>query len=123
MRKGSRRHLTAIFVNICLRIIVNVWYRLFRSSHGRCSVKKDVFKNFVNLIGKHLCWSLFLIKLQAQAEAPTQVLSCENYKIFKKTYVEEHLDEPFNVWCPLKAHTYLNLHLIILRSYLNVSYY
>ena len=26
--------------------------------------KKVVLKNFVNFIGKHLCWSLFLIKLQ-----------------------------------------------------------
>ena len=33
-----------------------------RSSHPWCSVKKGVLKNF---IGKHLCWSLFLIKLQA----------------------------------------------------------
>ena len=27
--------------------------------------KKDVLKNFANFTGKHLCWSLFLIKLQA----------------------------------------------------------
>ena len=27
--------------------------------------KKGVLKDFVNFIGKHLCWSLFLIKLQA----------------------------------------------------------
>ena len=31
----------------------------------RCSVRKGVFKNFIKFIGKHLCWSLFLIKLQA----------------------------------------------------------
>ena len=31
----------------------------------RCSVKKGVLKNFVNFIGKHLCWSPFLKKLQA----------------------------------------------------------
>ena len=31
----------------------------------RCSVKKGVLKKFANLTGKHLCWSLFLIKLQA----------------------------------------------------------
>ena len=29
------------------------------------SVKKGALKNFVNFSGKHLCWSLFLIKLQA----------------------------------------------------------
>ena len=33
-----------------------------RCSHRWYSVKKGVLKNF---IGKHLCWSLFLIKLQA----------------------------------------------------------
>ena len=28
-------------------------------------MKKGVLKTFANLTGKHLCWSLFLIKLQA----------------------------------------------------------
>ena len=40
---------------------------LFRRSHWRCSVKKGVLKKFGNFTGKHLCWSLFLIKLQAQS--------------------------------------------------------
>ena len=35
-----------------------------RSSHQRSSVKKDVLKNLRNFKGKHLYWSLFLIKLQ-----------------------------------------------------------
>ena len=43
-----------------------------RSSHRRCSIK-SVLKNFANFTGKHLCWSLFLLKLQAY------------------TYFEEHL--------------------------------
>ena len=34
-----------------------------RSSHQRCSEKKRVLKNFANFKGKHLCWSLILIKL------------------------------------------------------------
>ena len=34
-----------------------------RSSHWRCSVKKDVRKNFANFIGKHLCRSLFFNKV------------------------------------------------------------
>ena len=34
------------------------------SSHRRCSIKKAVLKFFVILTGKHLCWSIFLIKLQ-----------------------------------------------------------
>ena len=31
----------------------------------RCSVRKGVLRNFVKFIGKHLCWILFVIKLQA----------------------------------------------------------
>ena len=52
--------------------------------------KKTVFKNFVILKGKHLCWSLFLIKLQA-SRPPTQLLSCKHCKIFKIAYFEENL--------------------------------
>ena len=36
-----------------------------RSSHQKCSTKKAALKNFAVVKGKHLCWSLFLIKLQA----------------------------------------------------------
>ena len=57
--------------------------RTYRSSQRRC-FKKGVLKNFPNFTRKHLCWSLFLIKLQALL--PSQI--CE---IFKKTYLEEHL--------------------------------
>ena len=31
-------------------------------STSRCSVKKGVLKNFANVTGKDLCWSLFLMK-------------------------------------------------------------
>ena len=44
--------------------------------------KKAVLKNFVIFTGKHLCWSLFLIK------TPIQVFSCEYCKIFKNNYFE-----------------------------------
>ena len=36
---------------------------LCRNCHGRCSMKKAVLNNFAIFTGKHLCWSLFLIKL------------------------------------------------------------
>ena len=71
-----------------------------RSSHRRCSVKKGFPKNLANFTGKHLCWSLFLIKLQAFRCIPvkfacvfllTQVFSCEICQIFQNTYFEEHL--------------------------------
>ena len=57
--------------------------------------KKPVLKNFAIFKGKHLCWSLFLIKLQGLQlylkDTPTQVFSCEYCEIFKKTYFEEYL--------------------------------
>ena len=34
--------------------------------------------------GKHLCWSLVLIKYLK--EIPTQVFSCEYYEMFKNTF-------------------------------------
>ena len=37
---------------------------ILKSSYPRCTVEKDALKNFTNFTGKHLCWSLFLIKLQ-----------------------------------------------------------
>ena len=37
----------------------------YRGSHPNCSSKKEVLKNFAKITGKYLCWSLFLIKLQA----------------------------------------------------------
>ena len=39
-------------------------YQPYRSSHRRCSVKKGALKNFAIFTEKHLCWNLFLIKLQ-----------------------------------------------------------
>ena len=34
----------------------------------RCSVKKGVFRNFTKFTGKHLCQSLFLVKLQESCQ-------------------------------------------------------
>ena len=44
---------------------LGIIYMRYRSSNQRRSVKKDFLKNFANFTGKHLCWSLYLIKLQA----------------------------------------------------------
>ena len=60
-------------------------------------LKKDLVKNFANVTRKHLCWSLFLIKLQVCR--PTTLLkwysnpgiSWENWRIFKSTYFKKHL--------------------------------
>ena len=72
-------------------------FRLLRSSHRMCSIKKDVLKIFSKFIRQHLCCCLFLIKLQTwrpatlSKETPTQVFSCGYCKVFKNTYFEEHL--------------------------------
>ena len=63
---------------------------LFKCSHRRCSIKKAFLRNFAIFTGKHLCRSLFLIKLQV-FRSPTlltrdsrQLLSCEYCEIFIK---------------------------------------
>ena len=45
------------------------WLEIYRSSNRRCSMKKGVLKDFANFAQKHLCWSLFLIKLHASRPA------------------------------------------------------
>ena len=54
---------------VCLNILwswsLKGYRQCFRSSHRRCSViKKTVLKNFTIFTGQHLCWSLFLTKIQ-----------------------------------------------------------
>ena len=49
--------------------------------------KIGVLKNFANFTGKHLCWSVFLINL----EAFSQLFSCKICKIFKNTFFTKHL--------------------------------
>ena len=39
--------------------------KIFRSSQQRCSIENSVLRNFAKFTEKHLCQSLFLIKLQA----------------------------------------------------------
>ena len=46
-----------------------VFFLFFRSSHRRWFIKKAVPKNFAIFTWKQLCWSLFLMKLQAFTSA------------------------------------------------------
>ena len=65
---------------------------IVRSSRSQMFFKIGVFKNFAIFKGKHLCRSLFLIKLQPWRPATllkrdsTQVFSCEYCEIFKNTF-------------------------------------
>ena len=67
-----------------------------RSSHRRCSVKKDVLKNTAKITGNHLLQSFFFNKVAAlrpqacnfiKKEALAQVFSCEFCEIFKDTFL------------------------------------
>ena len=71
---------------------------MFPEGATGCVLQKKVFLKISQISQKkHLCWSLFLIKLQAFRAATllkeilTQVFSCEYCKIFKNTYSEEYL--------------------------------
>ena len=50
-----------------LNFFAHSFYEVFRSSRPEVFCKKGVLRNFAKFTGKHLCQSLFLIKLQAQA--------------------------------------------------------
>ena len=59
-----------------------------RSSHQWCSVRKRVLRNFAKFTGKHLCQSLFFIKVADLRPATlfkkktlAQVFSCEFCKV------------------------------------------
>ena len=68
-----------------------------RNSHRSCSIRKGVLRNSTKFTGKHLCQSLFLIKLQVSAcnfikkETLAQVFFCEFCEISKNTFFIEHL--------------------------------
>ena len=64
---------------------------LCRSSRSKMPFKIGVLRKVANFTGKHLGWSLFLIKLHAWRpvtllkKTPTQVFSCKICEVFKQT--------------------------------------
>ena len=65
------------------KMIVKVRIMGIKSSHWMCSMKKAIFKNFAIFTGKHLFWSLFLIKLHAWRKK-TQVFRVDIVKFLRK---------------------------------------
>ena len=69
----------------------------YRSSHRRCSVRKDVPRNFTKFTGKHPCQSLFFNKVAGQAcnfikkEALALVFSCKCCEISMNTFFTQHV--------------------------------
>ena len=61
-----------------------------RSSHRSCYIKVGVLKNFVIFTEYHLCWTLFLIKLQTwrPENLLIQVFSYEYCEVLKTTVLK-----------------------------------
>ena len=68
------------------------WERNYRSSLLQIFFKIYVLKNFANLAGKYLCWSLCLIKFQAWR--PAALLRTDSYKCFP-VKLEKFFRTPF----------------------------
>ena len=64
----------------------------YRSRHSQMFFKIEVLKNFTMFTGKHLCWSLCLVKLQSsglplyQKKTPVQVVFSKYCKIIKNRF-------------------------------------
>ena len=61
----------------------------------RCSIKKDVSRNFAKFSGKHLCQSLFFNEVAAcnfiKKEALAQVFLVNFAKFLRTYFLTEHL--------------------------------
>ena len=75
------------------------WHKtLDRSSHRRCSIQKVNLKHFAIFTGKHQCWNLLLIKLEAfghatilKTDSKTGVFLWILRNFCCNTYLIEHL--------------------------------
>ena len=79
-RRESLRHFRSMFLSIFLENFRN------RSSCPQMFFNGSALKNFTIFPGKHLCWSLFLIR-----KPRTQVFYCESFEILKNTSFTEQL--------------------------------
>ena len=89
---GSSPEQSLIIAKLCIKSLLGALVTLLSNPKQPLEVfcKNGVLKIFEDFTGKQLCWSLFLIKLQA-LQALTQMFYCEICKIFENTYFEEHL--------------------------------
>ena len=71
---------------------IEPWDRNYRSSRSQIFFKIGVLKDFGDFTGKNLCWSLFLIKLQAWRPSTLLRRDCNTgiflwiSKIFRNTF-------------------------------------
>ena len=78
---------------LLLVVLIQYLYQIYRSTHPKVFCKK-VLKNFTKFTGKHLCWSLFFIKLEAGAlqfylkrDSGTSVFLWTLWNFFKKLFI------------------------------------
>ena len=62
---------------------------IFRSSHWRSSVKKDVLQNFAKFTGKHLCQSLFFDKFAGLGSC--RPVYCRKFSAFALVVIVWHI--------------------------------
>ena len=76
-----------------------------KSSHWKCSLKKNALKKFAKFTGKHLCWSLFFRKVTGQKPATLLkkdsntgvfLLILRNFQehLFQRTYSGNYFAKP-----------------------------
>ena len=67
----------------------------FTNSRSQMFFEIGVSENFAIFTGKRLCWSFFLIKLQALKRDSNTGVSCEYCKIFKNNFFFKNLFDGF----------------------------
>ena len=102
---------------ILMNFIIH-WIQLPSSTYSEVATGdvpyKSALKNCATFTGKHLCWCLFVIKLQAWRRLQHRGFPA-NIAEFLRTRFEEHLRTAasgnFNLWNPF-AHHFHPLHLV-----------
>ena len=77
-------------------LLLSLWIDILSSQHislyqsPEVFCKKSVLKNFANFKGKHLCWSLFLIKLRPQRDSNLGLTQTQRLRP-RRHFFTEHL--------------------------------
>ena len=93
------RKLQNIYKNTCTFMFL--WWN--QKQPSEMFYKKAVLRNFAIFTGKHLCWSLFLIKLQAFRPDSKRDSNTGVFLGILRNF-EEHLQTIANRWC---VHCYI----------------
>ena len=99
------------------------YYCVAWSSQRRCSVKKGVLRNFEKFTVKHLCQSLFSIKLQAWGQQLyLKKGSGTGIFLWVLRNFKEHLFFQNNSWRLLRNLVFTEMDKVIGRSYFEKSH-